>query len=698
MVALTYPNATLDKAGLDFHARTSWALQVGVDPVIKTIEMDAKEMEKIIERGGPMKLTLDYGERKLEVEDLYPIGASPTSDSFSSALLLSDNRIWWKRRHIVRRYNIRTRSGDRRRLDADGEIPQQLAAIADDVTYKRESLRNKDKPWTAREMVEDVLDTVAPGWSGNLGQFTQKTVDHVELDDTHDVALARVLSYLPGAACFVNLKGQLVIINTMDVEATDRMLQKVDPVFQGGHPVLVDLTNQRPELIRCLLSVEQEVRFDSYRASETVTKETRFCENVIPVPDPDLYLIGGDGSVGRRVVQGTWVTIEEILRAWNAQKGGRDVPDITIEEINKWWLTNILEMLYTEVGKVTPSVDWVRRIRALRQHYRQTYRISRWWIDKIISFQNKRVSLLDFETGQRAQSYVYTDYTVMTTFRGGYANGVAQNAMQSIKGSVDPGQPLSAGESSEATLTIEDQELGIVRVGLEKDLLGHVHTMIPGVVNQVPTVSPREWRTRPFYQDGTKTQGGFGVSLADKHRVSFVVTMAPAVPNNTKMLYGIEVRPSELDEYIPPAAKIGECRGPRMDLRIGPSLTTARFAWQHSKRGAIEQSMGATRDGEGSDRAAIRELLQNPDETTELARAVATSVYVGMADRWEGVKTDTLNPELEPRGTMTRVEWQMLEDGSAFTVVSLPPDMKGPDPLALMPTSVRRTLLGDVQP
>lgn len=722
------PKCKFGEAQLDASGEIRWDMTRGVNPWVGFLEFDVGERGQL-EFGDETTLTIEDGEgRKLEVKKLFAVGEMPAQDPFRSRIIVADQRLFWRRRWVKRSYNVRTRTGNRRRLDADGTIPEEIAVTVDDVFYKAYSLRSDGSAWDARQMLEDVLAAVVGESEVRIvGRFDRmRYVDNLEIDAPAPEALATALSYLPGAEVFVDEKGTVVIYNRYLVEAVQRLKLRLDGQedlipearrngqgapnpYKYGSPIdaFQSLRDLRPDRIVCLFTVEQELRIDS-KNPETDTSSTafdrdgRWCENVLEVPDPTLEIPAASGRPARTVVQGTWITVEEALDAWNAVKGDADLPDLTHESIRELWMTSYLESLYGGLGKLEPRVVWLYRIGSLRRHYRQTYRINRRFVQRFASWRPYRVALLDFETGQFARSSVYQDFTVVFNERGLLAQASDMVQTMGIESSVDPGEKLSESEGpAPALLTVVDAEQGIVRVDFQADLLGHVHQIIPSLLEDVVTMTAEEWNQKTYFHDGTKGKDGqaAGITLKKEHRCSFVITFVPGSPNTNEQLHPIEVEYAEARDYLPDdLPDVVESKGPTWYMRVGPQVATARYAWNHEKRGLIEESVGAAGSTEGIDRSQLAEELQNPTELAQLAAAVAAGLYSSMMDRTLMARRMDFMPDLEIVGNLERVSHVVSTTGEITTEVIASDELPPADFMALLPPSARRIFQRMVQP
>jgi len=697
------PIVKLGQATLDASAGVSWGLTIGTTPYMTIIQMDRKEAEKVIgNRGKAVDMTwIVDGMPTLTVNGVYIIGEAPSQDPFRIGIAIADRRIWWRRKHIFHRFNIRRRSGERRRLDADGETWTQTAPTVDDITYAPWSLRGEKRAWSARQVLETVLEELEPGNWEIRGQFSEKHVDHVELDSAAPAALGHALGMLAGAQCFVGLNGKVYVINRLDLQGVDALLGQLPPEMTiGTHPERVDQSASRPHRVSVLFGVEQEIRFDSTIAGDSRYanqgyEDKRWMQNVLPLPDATL-------TIGGKVkVQGTWVTFDEVLTAWAANMAGSGAPQLTDTLIRKWWHTDWMEAMYGALGEISPNANWAARIAAVRAHYRQTYRINKRWMSRIFSLRPYRVGILDTETGTFAPSTVYAPYTIISNFKSWGTALIQQHIMRSFDGSASEDQAVSSNSrSSPAVVQIMDPELGIIHFSYRTDLQGGWKQILPGAVEHLGKVDVSRTGEAVTIDGSTYGRGGYGVGLTSDHRVNVFLTAVPAAPNNLDNLHREIVQPSDVGEHLPAGAgSIGACGGPEWFLRVGGQLATARYAWKHSMRKDIERSFGVDTDPDkAGNRDALVDLLQNKNEIQDLARVIAAGLYASMPDRVEGQRLAPLTPSIEPAGSINAVNHALRPDGVALTEIVMAPEMQSYDPMATLPASARRLFLRETQP
>lgn len=695
------PRAYLGEVPLDANVPVSWSLLAGVDPYVTAFRIGREFAGNL--STGPVKLSMYRdGEQPFHVHNLQVIGESETSDPFTKVVLVADDRYWWRQTRIRGSFNIRRRMNEKRRLTEDGS-PIEIAQVADDVKYAPWSLNGR-KPWTPQEVVERILGELGYDriYGVPLSTFPSPPLEDLEIDDEGGTALQKALHFLPGANVIMHPDGNVYVIDTTDVAGSNGLIKQFlgenPPFANGGHVGYTERAHLRPVAVRVLFQVEQEIRFDSIIDGETITSDDRYLRNVAPIPDPTLVVNG------KTRVAGTYVHFPALFRAWNADKGNSTQPDISDELLREFWCTGHPEAYWCKQGDLQPTVLWVERIAACRAHFQQTYQIARRWNDRVYAWKPYRVSILDEENGVFGRAQAYAGHCYAVSYKGLNADPARQFIMMNVDGSVGRGQPLSEGKVSPAIVTIEDSELGIIRLDYHTDLLGHYRQIIPGKVDGVPTAIPSQ--TDPNHglmMDATMYEGSVGLSLAANHRVAVVLTAIPAAPNGRGQFKAMDVYAADAIQHLSSRARnaaIG-ATGPIWHVRVGSQIATARYAWSDSLAGEIERAMGVGASPENVNedvRDGLDELLLNPKELRDLAETFAAGVYASLLDGYVGDYVADMRPNVLPVGNIAQVTHTIhpVEGVTETRLACMTTDVAH-DAMALLPESARKLFLRQVQ-
>lgn len=687
-------NSTLGGERLLAIGRVGWSLISGTDPHIRTFEMEAGAAQRVLAQtrsGQTLELSIEVpGRVPLKIQKLYALSGGPSAAHPQILeVLVADRRWLLPRLYVERVYNLRRRTGERRIL-REGDAPEQLAQVVDDVHFAAWSLFPRDNPttrWSARNIVADVLERLVPGdWEIAPSLSREIDVEGLLISDPGPAALRRALGLLPGADVYVNETGKYVVYDRRD-GGEETVLGNADPPISG--PLLTrksDLRLSRPKRVRVRTVPELELRLDSRSEGGTVTEDTREIENVLPVPDFQLTM-----ADGRIVPQGSWERVDDVLTAWtNDVRPGQTVV-LSHDIIQRAWFNGGFFQAFVQLAGIEPDLILARRVAAIYEHYRQTWRVDRRMMDRIASLQAVRVGILDAETATRAPAVVYGDWTVIYTLRGGVSEQTRQ--LSRFADTFDGyATSLADARIAPAVVSILDPEQGIIQFAYELDPHARLAQVAPGKAlgrsaadNELPVADPREER-----------QGGRGLlashlRLESAHQVATILTIVPGAPNDERRLHEEIVEPAEAFKALgidsaPP------CDGPEWEIRIGAQLETARFAWRDDNAAAVEDLLGLTGSNPGGT-ARLGEPV-NKDRLRALAVANAAALYARFVDRHEGELHTALSPGIRPTGSIAAVTHTLDPNSGATTEAILPTEVDAEDPIALMPESIRRQILG----
>ena len=171
--------ATLGGVPLTLGSGQVWTLGYGVQPHQRTFVMTRSRAQKVLAISGPIELVVaPAGYPTLRVKNLYALHAVAVDEN-NMGVVVVDVRWKFSRKSVVRDYNIRRRTGDKRRVGVFLQ-PIQVKDIIGDVVYRRATLNNGAR-WDAREVLEDILSELVGvgGFSVGETQFTSEIEDLV---------------------------------------------------------------------------------------------------------------------------------------------------------------------------------------------------------------------------------------------------------------------------------------------------------------------------------------------------------------------------------------------------------------------------------------------------------------------------------------------------------------------------------------
>lgn len=699
--------ATLAGVTLLNASEIGWEVSVGEQPFTTTVVVAASEAQRVRGlMGRPTSLVARGEEGGFTAAGVYVVDESPTTDPSMTAFVVADKRWLWTRRHVLRRYNVRRRTGNRRLL-TEG-FPVEIPGDVADVGFESATLIDGVTPWTARDAVLDVVTVVdgeEPDTSGL--PLRQVPIEGVEIDDDGAAAIGRILDYMPGAAVYVGIDGRTRFLDETARTGAENLLRRFGaPVAGAGLAATVDYAAIRPAWVDVLFTIEQELKFTSREeggAYATRGDKSKYLENVLPVPD--LTLAVG----GRTVTRGTYITFDEAFTAWGIPQfagagpavPGSAPPALSHSIVRQLWMGGRLEALYAEVGKLVPDADWAARVRAVRQHYRQTYRISPYWMARIRSLSAERVAVIDPENGVRAPAFVTADYAYQPGVRGRWIDRNKQGIVINVRAF---SENLATAKQAPADVSIVDGQLGILHLSYSTDALGVWEEVWPcRFEDPIPQADFGRGVQSAVTTDGAVYEGAAPAILSASHRVAVVITAVPSAPNSNDQLFRVRVTPTDATKVGPPVAASS---GPGWAVRVGPGVATARFAWSDAQDGLIDKMFGAgpiaPKRGqqptyEAGDGLKGAGLLVDGRELDNVARAVAASLYSQMPDRVVGQVAGPMDPGISPVGNATAVVHSLGTDGALNSLVRFDRRTGRLDMTSFLDNSTRRLLFRQVQ-
>jgi hypothetical protein len=727
--------ALLDGYPLSANAAASFSVKAGVDPVVETFTMPndpviIAHFEKVGDAHIPIDLVLDPGGNSVKFSNLYVTDILPGDDPGDVEIEVADVRVWWKYPHIRRDFNHVRRAGFRRRENWNEALSPQQQVSLETYKYAKFSLTDPlvegSPPWTAIKALEDIFREVGRKVLQGVGStfpFDLKgaekandiPLEDIVLDDRADLAIARMLGYLPNIDIFIDYDGTLRSYNRLSGDERFAV-EAIDPeLAQGGHIEVVTSSIVRPQAIEVLFVGEFEVRFDvTESASRTTTvavgENDRVADNVLPIPD-----FTADIS-GITMGQGSYVTYTEYLNYING-KDGQQMTDIDFQQLRQGMIPEAGLVWAGEAiaGQLDISADsdkanWAARIGALQQFYRRMWRVNRRWVDLSSSIKAYLAATIEPRSGQRAPSPAFSDYTIKPSTK-----AMAINVMREANGQVPlyvgvPSYPsndiITTGtRPAPAEVTVVDEEQGIIMINYGVDPYGNTDMVFPGLLNgnNIPSAS---MGTTLLYSIANNAVPGDGVTAAIQvpefdanFKMSTILTLVPAFPNNNDQYIKKRV------EFNQVAGKLGMqgigANGPVMQIKHDGD--TARVAWDDNKAEEIEKKFGlrpgvANLDGmivNASDGPTVVEENFAPN-IDSIAIAVASQVYTEYVDRFQGSAQGFLT-EIRPQGWLMEVKHTVDENGEATTQIDLPKSVQAESLASFLPTSMRKVFLKQAQ-
>ena len=663
----------------------SWNLAYGLEPHISTLEttwVSAARIAKMASVKFPEKatgklrtqqrrslqdkpegpLTLSMGDtdngRAVEIKGVYVVVSNrPGTDYNTRTLVLADQRWFWGRTFIERSYNLRRKTGEFR-LVRNEMAKIQNNRLRADFGYRRATLFQQERPWTALEVLEDVLTEIC-GPTGfvidNPESLTlQDTIEGLELHDPGPQALGRILNSIPGARIFIGEDGKAHVASIYD--GTERAVFEALPEGYAGDWQVIDKSAMRPASYRIYFDREVELRFDHVEERSTQVdllqtqvrdknipnqpaQEPMWLENVIINP---LFSLQLDPNGDKFATMGEPVPLDQFIDACNLhifnpvgqERFEPAVPGfkLTKDAIRRNWLGNWSNFIFHFAvnSQLVLNPERTKLLSAIRRDYRQTYRILPQWRDKIRALINNRAAILDYENGTRAPGSVFTSYITKFSQLGYLPYVQGKTAVNTD----DYADDLTDKSMSPFSISIEDNDMGILRIAATLDQTGTAETYMIGSTKD---------GTLPSAKKSAAVLTWNTIYLDEGFKLAVILTAVQDTPNNTGRLHKEEVLTTEAAVKL--AVDPGVCQGPVVELAVDSD--TARFAWIDSLGFDIRNAFFKGEEyPEG--------LMVNPEEIRGLAVSAATQDLVRHLDKVEGRVTGPLRSQL-PTGNLRTV-------------------------------------------
>lgn len=731
--------AYLGDVALAANQAIRWAQTTGVKPYSTTVLVhvdDAEDIEKML--GEPQVLRIVGLNGEIEVEDVYPLYGVPTSSPNRRAFLISDKRWLWPYKLVVRDYNVTRKTGDKMLL-IETSVPIELAQYVDRFKYMTYSLDGEESRWRGRRAIEDVLGSVTDGefeissfsLSDSDGVDGQISIQNLLLRDSGDIAVARVLGFVPGMQVTVDLDGTVRAFDGTDIEVAEKIRDDLGPISQlAQYPMEIDRSKVRPKSFKVYTVREIEIRLDineNLSEGATVTEvdaDDPFVENVIPLPDPKtkgVKLRDEDRNVQTLdAPMGTWCPIYEALRVWEEERQEDKLREgmlpfsfsPAIE--NHYFEGKLMYVWYGPSDESSADTDLssslAGRVRAFLSHFRRTYRVNPKYMARIREVKAVRAGLLDPITGARAPSLAWMNYYVIPsnkTYRilGKDRKSADTGVWYNVKGY--PGYEGDLwGTASQFNVRIVDSKLGIFSVSSADSPYDFARGMGAGQVVDA-TGKAAAGRVALRHQDdhpmapGCKVESVSGAKLSGKHDMATVLTFIPNSPNDKSQLHVEEYTSEEIAKEFSTLAGIESGDGPEMEIFIPPSTCVARFAWDsNDARATIRDLMGtlgADDDvGLSEDRRDMPGYLfvNGEDEIPANSKAAAAEILQGFSDTIAGGVQTSHDSESKVDGALQGIDHTLGPSGRFMKVTKFRERQISVDRFALLPNPIRHMTLG----
>ena len=620
--------AFLDGEPLTDFEDVQWGLSEGVVPLQAQFTVTKEGLARLLEsarkRAGSRRpfTTLQFisqvgqGATKAEsivYKNIYITGFAQHQDPRLKYVTIADSRIFWSYSYFRGAFNVRTAAGDKFavrevNLAGLGDVP---LIVQDAISFKTYSLfppiRDRAgniplKTWKISQILKKILgridtdlrhDTRVDFATNNnplKGSDTQLQED-IFLDSSSSSSLSNVLDLIPYIGIYTDYDGVVKFFNKHEggeIGLLNQITAKTNWQEPGNVPLYVTNELVAPRAVEVQFDSEIEMRFDFKDTGDTADlfideKEGRWLENVIQVPDPVIDLPGVKAIP--RALHGQYLNLHTYLEALGPV-GELEGVLVTEKLVREYLMNGLMDYNLAGMGEADFRADWAQRSDAITAAYRRKFRINKNFQDRIINLTAKRVATIDFATGARSPSPVFTNYSTRFTARGLRANG-GEETIVNIRGYRD-----LINESKVcplAILNILEVENGIFDINYINDPLGHNLTTYPSFVVNAPTWGLGDPLTPHFFDEGARHDKSLNTALSEEHFLSTILTCTPA-PTSGSSLFSITVKPNEIGQKGI-SSKIPSALGPVYKVKVSPNIQTARFAWDDDLADEFDEAL-----------------------------------------------------------------------------------------------------------
>jgi len=754
MTDLHRPKVTLGGVALAATSSIAWRFQAGVQPYVTTMSVYHKDWEKLKgQKGKPITLSVtDSRGKKTDVRELFILYEMESVKPNLVSFRVADRRWRWHRRLIARVYNIRRKTGDKD-LD-DRTLPLEGKEGIPKYNYRPYSLQGGEDIWTARDALEDTLDLLEnklyDGFGGKVifSSFPasdMQTLENVIIRDSGDVALELLLSKIPGAGVWVNKQGHVIVYNQHDLAAAESYLKNLPlHTWDGDKSEMIDKKAMRPS--RVIVHYEREVEClmhyeDDYDTNSQLTfkRDELYLENVVQTVDPQTTITEYNPETGKddpekTVGPGTWVNFEAWLKAMDKLHGPRKIRGARSWNFNtmkRFWLKGNLEglLIPPKTFRADPDkadvtyTSSLAAVQAMRESWRQDFRISRRYVHRVNQFKDVRVALIDPVSGIRMPASVWGQMALVPTAKGSHIASRAHEDNSGVFYNIthypdEASTMISKRPPGPQKLTFKDQEAGIIRISGMDDPYGAYSASYPfHVVDQKD--KPASPVMALQMQDEHALGAGMRLDNATAEiwarstmKMKVMISIVPGSPNNRGIFHTMEVDPAELKERYP-QYRIQEGTGPELHIYVPPNEATARFGWRRDEEAEEtmkqllgldddDPSAGGLVDAKGNPTNSMPGfwLVNEQDDLWDHSRSMAAEAMVGFADTVAGKVATIVPPDaIELKGNMRGATLQVAPAPSGKVNVSheFGGDIRPVDRRALMTQDTRKFILGVVR-
>lgn len=521
---ITFPDPKLEIGGVPMQAQNfTWVLTPGVLPYTSSILVPIAESNihaQLLAIPNPtyIKLTAYGGTEaradrtELLFENIYLMEPKQI-DPFHVRWSFADSRWAWRGKKLWYSYNKTRKLNLITSSVPVGELTPAILRQPFDTfgagRYVYWSLKDQETPWNMKQILEDQLTQQGipfdPAMSNDDGAYILENIEADGVDIYQGLA-----NLLAASRLNIGIKrsGEVYVysLDYFDDSQVNLIVQwQTYAKTAPGTLYMEDKSRIRPKKVHVYFDVKQEIRVVK-STSQNITSSPNFrlavgsnsplwdsadfefmnvvgCQNMIQCPYP-VY----SAFSAREFRIGEWLPMWEYLASLN--------PPITEAQIQQWYFNQCLERHYCQLldagNPFYENESFVQNIvGAIKRHYRRTYQIDPWCLDRIKSWEARRVAVIDNYSHYSSPSPLFADYCVIPTSRHPMlAKRIAAWDTNAYNWRVNDRDPYRR-QPTAGTINMIDQALGIFGVSYPSSPDLTVKLIIPSAISDATLPKPQ---------------------------------------------------------------------------------------------------------------------------------------------------------------------------------------------------------------
>lgn len=646
-------------------------------------------------------------------------------DYAHNVLTVEDDRYRWNKPKVFRDFNLTRKANDIvvfRNLPVSRQNLLREAAIY----YRERTLKDDGTVWTALDIVKYALTEILGYDIKNLDFRKAAKSEYVPQNEVVDgegagSLIGRMLA-LDGNNLYIDEKGKVVVYDITQpfLESDFRKL------FPRGGPVgrtagamhVMDYENLRPQSIESLVTPKIELlcTFRSVGAQTTTSDvparsfeeaKRQMLNGQIFVDNVTRTVVDGqvNDENGAPLPRDSIVTIEKALEGFGSLYG---INGITISDLLKFYGADAFLITGAALapkgpagapGLIKLAIDPTAAVvkDAIEKDLRTLFRVPRFVIEQIRGMEALHADMLNEVTRTRAISSVFSTISWLVPSSVQLPEEMPDGVVLDSFTETDQVTGSKSRRSkylpiSGATITIEDEDLGLIRVnwGQDYDRPGAVKSVVPGEAVDDGYYIRED--TNYSYND---RQSFSGTGIKEDWECSFVISVIPDLFRDKRRLYRETRTPPPMVKQNGQTVQV-KGKGPQVQRRI--RIEDARFT-----HGITPYELGpAIMTINPAARAlGARGRFVNEAIITAIIDAETLRLYKTFNDQMEGAMTlfpGRRNIKIRPVASLQTILYTYAVNGEVSILLGARRNKTPANILSRLPADVLRATVRQLEP